>query len=162
MRPLAALLFLPLALLADGVKYSVSYPASDKPGELIFPSTYNLWLPAGVKTVRGVIVHQHGCGEGSNKGAVTAADDLHWQALARKWDCALLGPVIGEPDKANCRMWCDPRNGSDRTFLQALADLARETVPEEVAAAYGGIRRTFGPEYIIPAPFDPRLIEKIP
>ena len=45
---------------------------------------------------------------------------------------------------------------------RALAELARETVPEEVAAAYGGIRRTFGPEYIIPAPFDPRLIEKVP
>jgi len=135
MRPLAPLLFLPLALLADGVKYSVHYPASDKPGELIFPSTYNLWLPAGVKTIRGVIVHQHGCGEGSNKGAVTAADDLHWQALARKWDCALLGPVIGEPDKANCRMWCDPRNGSDRTFLQALADLARQSGHPELATA---------------------------
>jgi len=44
----------------------------------------------------------------------------------------------------------------------ALADLARETVPEEVAAAYGGISHHFGPDYIIPAPFDPRLIEVIP
>ena len=42
---------------------------------------------------------------------------------------------------------------------QALAALARETVPEEVAAAYGGISHHFGPDYIIPAPFDPRLIE---
>ncbi len=92
MRSLLAFVLLPLAALADGTKYSVSYPASDKPGELIFPATYNLWLPEGVKTVRGIIVHQHGCGTGSNKGAVTAADDLHWQALARKWDCALVGP----------------------------------------------------------------------
>ena len=44
----------------------------------------------------------------------------------------------------------------------ALAELARETVPEEVAAAYGGITHHFGPDYIIPAPFDPRLIEIIP
>ena len=44
----------------------------------------------------------------------------------------------------------------------ALAGLARETVPEEVAAAYGGISHHFGPDYIIPAPFDPRLIEIIP
>jgi malate dehydrogenase (oxaloacetate-decarboxylating)(NADP+) len=42
---------------------------------------------------------------------------------------------------------------------QALAELARAAVPEEVAAAYGGISHSFGPEYIIPAPFDPRLIE---
>ena len=44
----------------------------------------------------------------------------------------------------------------------ALAALAREQVPDEVAAAYGGRARSFGPEYIIPAPFDPRLIERIP
>ena len=44
----------------------------------------------------------------------------------------------------------------------ALAELARETVPEEVAAAYGGISHHFGPDYIIPAPFDPRLIEIVP
>ena len=41
----------------------------------------------------------------------------------------------------------------------ALAQLARETVPEEVAAAYGGISHKFGNDYIIPSPFDPRLIE---
>ena len=43
----------------------------------------------------------------------------------------------------------------------ALAELAREAVPEEVAAAYGGVSHRFGPDYIIPAPFDPRLIEVI-
>ena len=45
---------------------------------------------------------------------------------------------------------------------RALADLARQDVPDEVAAAYGGERRVFGPDYIIPAPFDPRLIEFVP
>ncbi|MCM8557892.1 NADP-dependent malic enzyme [Sphingomicrobium sediminis] len=45
---------------------------------------------------------------------------------------------------------------------QALAELAREAVPEEVAAAYGGSAKSFGPDYIIPAPFDPRLIEVVP
>ena len=45
---------------------------------------------------------------------------------------------------------------------QALAALAREAVPEEVAAAYGGLHQHFGPDYIIPAPFDPRLIEIVP
>ena len=44
----------------------------------------------------------------------------------------------------------------------ALADLARQDVPEEVAAAYHGQRPKYGPEYIIPAPFDPRLISEIP
>ena len=44
---------------------------------------------------------------------------------------------------------------------QAIAELAREQVPEEVAAAYG-VRHSFGPDYIIPAPFDPRLMEVVP
>ncbi len=43
----------------------------------------------------------------------------------------------------------------------ALANLARQQVPEEVAVAYGVAHR-FGPDYIIPAPFDPRLIEVVP
>ncbi len=44
---------------------------------------------------------------------------------------------------------------------EALAELAREPVPEEVAAAYGGRMQSFGPDYIIPAPFDPRLMEVV-
>jgi len=44
---------------------------------------------------------------------------------------------------------------------QAVAELAREDVPDEVAAAYHGQRLKFGPNYIIPAPFDPRLISTI-
>jgi malate dehydrogenase (oxaloacetate-decarboxylating)(NADP+) len=45
---------------------------------------------------------------------------------------------------------------------QALAELARQQVPEEVAAAYGGKAHSFGADYIIPAPFDPRLMEVVP
>ena len=44
----------------------------------------------------------------------------------------------------------------------ALAELAREDVPDEVAAAYQGTRPKFGPDYIIPVPFDPRLISHVP
>ncbi|GAB1580644.1 NADP-dependent malic enzyme [Phyllobacterium phragmitis] len=44
----------------------------------------------------------------------------------------------------------------------ALAALAREDVPDDVAAAYQGNRPRFGPNYIIPVPFDPRLISAIP
>ena len=45
---------------------------------------------------------------------------------------------------------------------RALADLAREDVPDEVAAAYHGSRPSFGRDYLIPVPFDPRLISTIP
>ena len=57
------------------------------------------------------------------------------------------------------------RNVNDEMKLacaNALADLARQDVPEEVAAAYHGKRPKYGPDYIIPAPFDPRLISEIP
>ncbi len=45
---------------------------------------------------------------------------------------------------------------------ESLAELAREDVPDEVAAAYSGQQLRFGPEYIIPTPFDPRLITRVP
>ena len=43
----------------------------------------------------------------------------------------------------------------------AIAELAREQVPEEVAVAYGGLAPSFGVDYIIPAPFDPRLMDVV-
>src|SRR5919197_101657 len=45
---------------------------------------------------------------------------------------------------------------------EALAALARQDVPDEVDAAYAGRRLRFGPDYIIPVPFDPRLISCVP
>src|SRR5215469_14402288 len=45
---------------------------------------------------------------------------------------------------------------------KALAMLAREDVPDEVAAAYSGNRLKYGPDYIVPTPFDPRLIWAVP
>ena len=44
----------------------------------------------------------------------------------------------------------------------ALAELAREEVPQQVKDAIPGREFTFGREYVIPTPFDPRLIERIP
>ena len=115
--------------------YRVRYKASTKPGELIFPVQYTIWIPKGVKTLRGVVVHQHGCGEGSCKSGQTGAFDLHWQALAKKHDCALLAPSYEQPQKANCQMWCDPRNGSDATFRRALQDLGKQCAHPELATA---------------------------
>jgi len=43
-----------------------------------------------------------------------------------------------------------------------LAELAREPVPAEVERAYAGRKFEFGPEYIMPTPFDPRLLFIIP
>ena len=48
-----------------------------------------------------------------------------------------------------------------KAAVEAIAGLARERPTEEVAKAYGGTAKTFGPDYLIPAPFDPRLILRI-
>jgi hypothetical protein len=110
---------------AEPPYYRVRYESSGKPGELIFPVQYTIWIPKGVTKLRGVVVHQHGCGEGSCKSGLTGAWDLHWQALAHKHDCALLSPTFEQPGKADCQMWCDPRNGSNKTFLKSLQDLGQ-------------------------------------
>ena len=49
-----------------------------------------------------------------------------------------------------------------KAAVVALAELAKEPVPEQVNIAYGETRLTFGKDYIIPKPFDPRLIAAIP
>jgi pimeloyl-ACP methyl ester carboxylesterase len=108
---------------ADAPYYRVRYAPSTKDGELVYGANFTLWVPPGAKALRGVIVHQHGCGEGSCRSGLTGAYDLHWQALAAKHDCALLAPAFEQPDKADCQKWCDPRNGSDAAFRKALTDL---------------------------------------
>ncbi len=113
--------------------FQVEYPPSTEFGQLQYGVTYTVSIPEGVERVRAVIVHQHGCGVGACRGGATAAYDLHWQALARKWDCALLGPSYHQPDETNCQFWCDPRNGSEAAFLRALDDLAAASGHAELA-----------------------------
>lgn len=146
---------------ASGRYLEVTYPPSSNTNELVLGVTYRLWIPEGVKTVRGVIVHQHGCGVGSRKGAETGARDLHWQALAKKWDCALMSPSYQQEEKDNCRLWCDPRNGSQKTFLRSLADFAKQSGHPEIERApwclwghsgggfWASIMQTMYPERIV-------------
>ena len=112
--------------------HHVYFPASPTPGELSLAVDYYLWLPPSVKQLRGVIVHQHGCGDGASKGGVTAIHDLHWQALASKWDCALLGSSYESRAGVECRTWCDPRNGSADRFIQALEHFSKSTGHPEI------------------------------
>jgi pimeloyl-ACP methyl ester carboxylesterase len=119
----------------------VDYPASTVQGELQIAVTYTLWIPDGVKQIRGVIVHQHGAGTTASIEGSTAAYDLHWQALARKWDCALLGPSYHVKHEQNdlspggSELWFDPRRGSEKAFLKALGDLASESNHPELERA---------------------------
>jgi hypothetical protein len=113
--------------------WRVRFEADREPGGLIFPVTFTAWIPPGVKTLRGVIVHQHGCGEGSCTSGLSGAWDLHWQALARKHDCGLVAPAYEQPEGADCQRWCDPRNGSAAAFEKALAELGQRSGHPELA-----------------------------
>lgn len=113
--------------------YRVRYEASTADGDLDLAANYTIWIPPAVETLRGVVVHQHGCGEGSCRSGLTGAFDLHWQALAVEHQCALLSPSYEQPQDADCQRWCDPRNGSDARFQQALVDLGTASGHTELA-----------------------------
>jgi pimeloyl-ACP methyl ester carboxylesterase len=88
-------------------------------------ANYALWLPEGAGKLRAVILHQHGCGEPAETAGATATFDLQWQALAKKWDCALMGANYRQ--STTCSDWCDPENGTEAAFLEALEQFARQS-----------------------------------
>jgi len=123
---------------AAGSYVKIDYPASTASNELQVAVTYTLWIPEDVKTLRGIIVHQHGAGTTASIEGSTAAYDLHWQALAKKWDCALWGSsyhVLNEKidiSPGASELWFDPRRGSEKTFLKALTDFAQKSGHPEI------------------------------
>ena len=119
---------------AEPPYYRVRYAASTEDGGLAFGVNYTIWVPDGNQRIRGVIVHQHGCGEGSCKSGLSGAFDLHWQALAEKHHCVLMAPAYEQPAGADCQLWCDPRNGSSDSFQRALVDLGRLSEHPELAS----------------------------
>src|SRR6202790_1789642 len=76
----------------EGRYLQVVYPPSTTKGELQIGATYTLWIPDNIKTVRAVVVHQHGASIPAAQAGATSAYDLHWQALAKRWSCVLLEP----------------------------------------------------------------------
>lgn len=119
----------------------LEYPPSTMAGELQLGVTYTLWIPDGIQTVRAVIVHQHGASIPAAQAGATSAYDLHWQALAKKWDCVLLGPSYRVLNDAidltpgGAELWFDPRRGSDGVFLRALDEFAAKSGHSEISTA---------------------------
>jgi len=123
---------------AAGTYVKLDYPASTASNELQVAVTYTLWIPEDVKTLRGIIVHQHGAGTTASIEGSTAAYDLHWQALAKKWDCALWSSsyhVLNEKIDTSpgaSELWFDPRRGSEKAFLKAIKDFAQKSGHSEL------------------------------
>jgi poly(3-hydroxybutyrate) depolymerase len=94
---------------------------------------YHLWVPEGKGALRGVIVRQHGCGNGATANGHTLAHDAQWQALARKHRCALLGTRM--MPREQCQDWSDPANGSGEALVEALRRLGDKSGHPELASA---------------------------
>ena len=110
------ILSLCFALPAFSAIFEVSVPPQK--GERYASAGYRMWIPDGVKTLRAIIIKQHGCG----RDGITYGDDLQWQELARKWDSALLGTRL-TGTSTNCAEWSNPDLGTGRALLEALRQL---------------------------------------
>lgn len=123
----------------SGKYFRLDYPGSAELGELQTPVSYLLWIPDGVTQLRGLIVHQHGAVTTASIEGSTGAYDLHWQALAKKSDCALWSSSYHVANEkvdltpGGSEHWFDPRRGSEKRFLQAMDEFAARSGHAELA-----------------------------
>src|SRR5216683_1771112 len=133
------LCFLSRPIHGAGKYLTVEYPPSTAANQLQIGVTYTMWIPDDVARFRCVIVHQHGAGRIAAEKGATAAYDWHWQALAKKWDCALLGPSYhvlhskNDHSPGGSQFWFDPRRGSAKAFLKSLKEFSVKTGHPELA-----------------------------
>ena len=115
----------PLGLLAQ--EYSVIIPPE---GSKFKEVEYFMWIPENVKTVKGIIVHQHGCGETAYKSGRNAFHDVQWRALAKKWDFALMGTSY--TSTTDCFDWIHPEEGSYNAFILGISEIAKKSEHQEL------------------------------
>ncbi|MDN5216632.1 hypothetical protein QQ020_31475 [Fulvivirgaceae bacterium BMA12] len=90
-------------------------------GDFLVAAEFKMWIPNNAKHIRAIIVHQHGCG----RNGMSIPYDRHWRALAKKWDCALLGTYFIAND--SCATWANPEYGSDKAYHKALKNIAKQS-----------------------------------
>ncbi|NJL21111.1 MAG: hypothetical protein HC895_10275 [Leptolyngbyaceae cyanobacterium SM1_3_5] len=105
--------------------YEISVPLTASADEEQV-ADYRLWIPQQVKSLRGLIVKQHGCGDPAKATGLDHANDLQWQAFASKHQFALLGTKL-----PTIYPLCTDEAGVDgvaeRMFLNALTALAQKS-----------------------------------
>jgi hypothetical protein len=112
-----------------GSYYEVSIPPSKE--DEYQSALYRIWIPKNVKTIRGLIVKQHGCGDPAAASGLDHAKDLQWQALAAKHNLALLGTKYLNGDNP-CENWVLINYGSGDAFLKALRAFAEKSQHPEL------------------------------
>lgn len=121
--------------LSDSQLYAQYFETSvnPSPGDQYKSARYRMWIPEGVKNIRGILIRQHGCGEEAIKNGLIHANDLQWQALAKKHQMALLGTELRNFEL--CAQWVNINGGSDIALLKALKTLGRQSNHPEIATA---------------------------
>lgn len=84
-------------------------------------AVYNVFIPDNVDTLRGAFVHQHGCGM-EGRGMSTAYD-VQYQAFAKKWGLAIVGPDLYY--QSGCYEWRNPESGSGPSLLTAFEEIGK-------------------------------------
>ncbi|SDD83340.1 alpha/beta hydrolase [Niabella drilacis] len=92
---------------------------------------YAVFIPDSVSGLQGIFVHQHGCTM-EGRGIATAFD-LQYQAFAKKWNLAIVGPDLYSA-KGNCHDWRNPGSGSGPALIKALAAIGKASGHKELAA----------------------------
>lgn len=113
--------------LENGSIYEIT---TDKDSYPFDHADYSLFIPKNVSSIRGILIHQHGCT--MECMGITIPYDIQYQAFAEKWGFAILEPVL----YGDCGKWIDPEAGSAQALHKALSKFEElsghpeiETVP---------------------------------
>lgn len=94
---------------------------------------YSVFIPDGIKEIRGVFIHQHGCTmEGK---AIPISFDVQYQAFAKKWQLAVISPDLYPNPGGGCDEWRNPEEGSGPALLACLDSIARKSNHPELKFA---------------------------
>ena len=116
-------------LLSNGTVYSITLTNA---AYLFDSARYSLFIPHGLTHIRGVLVHQHGCTmEGRG---VSTVYDVQYQAFAKKWGLAVVGPDLYS-EKGNCLNWINPESGSAEALIKALEETGKASGHPELGDA---------------------------
>jgi pimeloyl-ACP methyl ester carboxylesterase len=137
-------LILIISVLLSGSVLAQEYKTRLEPAQAKFKEVeYYMWIPENGKPVKGIILHQHGCGETAFRSGRNAFYDMQWRALANKWNFALMGSSY--VSTTDCFDWINPEEGSYNAFLRGISELAKisnhkelENVPWVIWGHSGG------------------------
>ena len=96
-------------------------------------ASYSIFIPDSVTSIRGIFIHQHGCGM-QGTGYPTAYD-IQYQEFAKKWHLAIVGPDIYPKTGGSCFQWINPNSGSGPALLTALDSIAQQSDHKELITA---------------------------